>query len=105
MNGMRRTNVAGWNHRRHQNKYKKCLLYSFEIMDNITIRKIQLKDNKELASIIRSSLKEFGANKPGTVFFDDTTDHLYQLFQQPGSMSFVIENNGKLLGGARIYPS
>jgi len=73
--------------------------------NNITIRKIQLQDNKELASIIRSSLKEFGANKPGTVFFDDTTDHLYELFQQPGSMYFVIHENGKLLGGAGIYPS
>lgn len=74
-------------------------------MDNITIRRILLKDNKELASIIRSSLKEFGANKPGTVFFDDTTDHLYEVFQQPGSMYFIIENNGKTLGGAGIYPS
>ncbi|MDB5250588.1 MAG: GCN5-related N-acetyltransferase [Segetibacter sp.] len=74
-------------------------------MDNITIRRILLKDNRELASIIRSSLQEFGANKPGTVFFDDTTDHLYELFQQPGSMYFIMENNGKMLGGAGIYPS
>jgi putative acetyltransferase len=72
---------------------------------NITIRKIQLQDNKELASIIRSSLQEFGANKPGTVFFDDTTDYLYELFQQPGSMYFVVEEEGYLLGGAGIYPS
>lgn len=75
-------------------------------MDNNTIiRKIVFTDNKELASIVRTSLTEFGANRPGTVYFDDTTDYLYELFQQPGSMYFVVERDGKLLGGAGIYPS
>ena len=36
-----------------------------------------------LAQIIRTSLAEFGANKPGTVYFDPTTDALYELFQTP----------------------
>src|SRR5919112_6758038 len=73
--------------------------------NNIFIRKIELKDNKELASIVRTSLAEFGANKPGTVYYDDTTDHLYELFQEPGSIYFVAEQDGKILGGAGIYPS
>ena len=73
--------------------------------DNITIRTIAPDDNKELASIIRSALTEFGANKPGTVYFDDTTDYLYELFQQRGSIYFVAEDNSKLLGGAGLYPS
>ena len=73
--------------------------------NNITIRKIEFKDNKELASIVRTSLAEFGANKPGTVYYDDTTDHLYELFQQPGSMYYIAEQDGKLLGGAGIYPT
>jgi putative acetyltransferase len=73
--------------------------------NNIIIRKIELKDNTVLASIIRTSLAEFGANKPGTVFYDDTTDHLYEMFQQPGSMYFIAEQNGEVLGGAGIYPS
>jgi putative acetyltransferase len=73
--------------------------------NNITIRKIQFQDNEELASVVRNALAEFGANKPGTVFFDDTTDHLYELFQKPGSVYFVAEQDEKLLGGAGIYPS
>ncbi len=73
--------------------------------NNITIRRIEFNDNKELASIVRTSLAEFGANKPGTVYFDDTTDHLYELFQQPGSMYYTVEQGGKLLGGAGIYPT
>jgi putative acetyltransferase len=72
---------------------------------DITIRKIELKDNVVLASIIRTSLAEFGANKPGTVFFDDTTDHLFEVFQTTGSTYFVAETGGEVLGGAGIYPS
>jgi len=73
--------------------------------NNITIRKIEFNDNEELASIVRTSLAEFGANKPGTVYYDDTTDHLYELFQQPGSVYYIAEQDGKLLGGAGIYPT
>lgn len=72
---------------------------------DITLRKISLNDNAALALIIRSSLAEFGANKPGTVFFDDTTDHLYEMFQEPGSIYFVAELDGKVLGGAGVYTS
>jgi putative acetyltransferase len=74
-------------------------------MQDVNIRKIQPSDNKELAIIVRNSLAEFGANKPGTVYYDDTTDHLYELFQEPGSIYFVAEQEGKILGGAGIYPS
>jgi putative acetyltransferase len=74
-------------------------------METISIRKIKPSDNPQLASIIRNALAEFGANKPGTVFYDDTTDHLYELFQKPRSIYFVAEQDGEILGGAGIYPS
>lgn len=74
-------------------------------MNKITIRKIDPSDNKALAEIVRTSLAEFGANKPGTVYYDDTTDHLYELFQQPGSFYFVAVQHEKILGGAGIFPS
>jgi putative acetyltransferase len=73
--------------------------------NNIRIRQIALTDNGHVAAIVRSSLAEFGANKPGTVFFDDTTDHLYEVFQKHGSIYFVAEQGGQILGGAGIYPS
>jgi putative acetyltransferase len=74
-------------------------------MDEIRIRKILPADNKPLAAIIRTSLAEFGANKPGTVYFDPTTDQLYQLFQAPGAIYFVAEENNQVIGGVGIYPS
>jgi len=71
----------------------------------IHIRSIQPSDNAALAVIIRDSLSEFGANKPGTVFYDPTTDALYNLFQLAGSFYQVAEEDGQLLGGAGIFPS
>lgn len=75
------------------------------ITNAIRIRTIQPADNTALASIIRQSLTEFGANKPGTVFYDRTTDALYELFHAPGSIYYIAEENGRLLGGAGIFPS
>lgn len=74
-------------------------------MSEILIRNIHPSDNPHLALIIRSVLAEFGANHPGTVYYDPTTDALYELFRQSGSVYFVAEREGKILGGAGIFPS
>ena len=74
-------------------------------MTSILIRTIQPTDNHYLAVIIRNALAEFGANKPGTVFYDPTTDDLFNLFQQTGSIYYVAEQDGTIIGGAGIYPS
>jgi putative acetyltransferase len=71
----------------------------------IQIRKIKPEDNKALAVIVRNALSEFGANKPGTVYFDPTTDNLFALFQQPRSVYFVALIDGEVGGGAGIFPT
>jgi putative acetyltransferase len=72
---------------------------------NINIRPIQATDNPDLALIVRNTLAEFGAANPGTVYFDPTTDSLYELFFAPKAAYFVAESNGKILGGGGIYPT
>ena len=72
---------------------------------NITIRAIRQNDNAALATIVRDTLAEFGANHPGTVYFDPTTDALFELFQRQGATYFVGEIDNKIVGGAGIYPS
>ncbi len=72
---------------------------------NIMIRPIQPEDNRALASIIRNSLTEFNAAKPGTVFFDETTDRLSTVFEKKRSCYFTLIINGQLMGGAGIYPT
>ena len=69
------------------------------------IRPIEPRDNSAIAVVIRAALAEFGANKPGTVYFDESTDHLFELFRQPGSMYFIAEWQGQVVGGAGIYPT
>ncbi len=74
-------------------------------MGSIQIRTIQPEDDKVLAQIIRDSLTEFGANHPGTVYYDQTTDHLYDLFRKERSVYYVVHEDGVILGGAGIFPS
>jgi putative acetyltransferase len=69
------------------------------------IRPIESKDNEALAKVIRTALAEFGANKPGTVYFDPTTDALFELFRTPGSYYFVATQDEKVVGGCVIFPT
>jgi putative acetyltransferase len=71
----------------------------------IQIRPIEIHDNEAIALIIRNALTEFGANKPGTVFTDPTTDNLYQLFKEPGSFYQVAILNEEVVGGGGIFPT
>jgi putative acetyltransferase len=70
------------------------------------IRSILQSDNSVLAKIIRSTLTEFGANHPGTVYYDESTDHLFELFQKPRSVYFVaLTDDGQIMGGGGIFPT
>lgn len=72
----------------------------------IQIRSIQPGDDAALATIIRSVLEEFGANKPGTVYYDKETDHLHALFSHtPKSAYQVALQDGKIVGGAGVFPT
>lgn len=71
----------------------------------INIRTIQPADNPIIAKIIRDTLVEFGANHPGTVYYDNTTDALYELFQKEKSIYFIAEKDSIIVGGGGIYPT
>ena len=75
-------------------------------MQETIIRPIQVTDNAAMANIIRKSLEEFGITRPGTVYYDESTDHLFELFQStPASAYFIAEQNGVIIGGAGIFPT
>lgn len=74
-------------------------------MKNIYIRQIRPSDNTDIAAIIRRILTEFGANKPGTVYFDPTTDDLFKLFSIPEAAYFIAESEGKVVGGSGVFPT
>ena len=72
---------------------------------NITYRHIRKTDNRNVAELIRSVFREFGIARPGTVYFDPTTDDLYTLFREPRSIYWIAEENGTIIGGCGIYPT
>ena len=69
------------------------------------IRDLEPADNIAIASVIRDTLTEFGANRPGTVYFDPTTDDLFSLFRKKGSYYQVAMIDDVIVGGGGIYPS
>lgn len=78
---------------------------SIERDQSFTIRPIAQADNPLIAKIIRATLEEFGANKPGTVYYDATTDHLFELFERAGAGYFIAEQDGEMLGGGGFFHS
>ena len=81
-------------------------IYSSYCALDMQIRPIQPSDNPALAKIIRDTLTEFGANHPGTVYYDASTDALFELFQKQRSVYFIAESdNGKIVGGGGIFPT
>jgi putative acetyltransferase len=71
----------------------------------IIYRPIEKKDNKEIAELIRGVFREFNIHRPGTVYFDPTTDNLYDLFRTQGSEYWIAEENGTIIGGCGVYPT
>lgn len=69
------------------------------------IRPIEEKDDVAVGQLIRTVLTEFKANKPGTAYYDDSTNHLSTLFVNPRSAYWVIEEDGKVIGGGGIFPT
>ena len=79
--------------------------YYFYRMNNVLIRTIQPSDNAGLAKIVKDTMAEFGVDRPNTVYYDPTTDALYELFQKERSAYNVAEINGEIVGGGGIYPT
>ena len=74
-------------------------------MNPVTIRSIRETDNPFLSKIVKDTLAEFGANHPNTVYYDPTTDTLFEVFQKERSGYFVAEINNEIVGGGGIYPT
>lgn len=69
------------------------------------IRKIIPEDNVAIAKIIRSCLLEFGVANPGTVYFDESTDRLSEVFTENKSVYFIMKDDKEIAGGAGIFPT
>jgi len=71
-------------------------------MESIQIREIQPQDNTQMAAIVRKVLMDFGVPKVGTAYADPYLDTLFEVYNVPRAIYFVVEKSGKILGGAGI---
>ena len=74
-------------------------------MEHVQIRQVVAADNAALASLIREVFEEHDAPQRGTVYSDPTTDGLFELFREPGSVLWVAEADGEIIGLCGVYPT
>jgi len=73
-------------------------------MNTPLIRPIEKKDNEHIASVIRRVLIDFGVPKVGTAYADAALDCMFETYQKERAAYFVVEDEGKIIGGAGIAP-
>lgn len=68
------------------------------------IRPLQAEDNAALEAVIRDCLIEFSGNREGLAWQDDSLSCLSRYYEPEGRAYWVVEQNGRVLGGAGIAP-
>lgn len=66
------------------------------------IRSILYTDNQAIAAVIRSVLIEHHVPKVGTAYADVSLDAMFETYHVSRSSYFVVEQNGKIIGGAGV---
>lgn len=70
----------------------------------VLFRSIQLLDNPFVAQVIRDVLIEHNVPKVGTAYADTSLDCMFETYSSSKSHYFIVEKEGKIIGGAGIYP-
>ena len=73
-------------------------------MENYSIRKIKKEDNQAVAQLIRSVFDELSIPKVGTAYEDPYLDLMFEEYNKPKSVYYVVESNGRIIGSAGIAP-
>ncbi len=73
-------------------------------MTDFIIRPIEPRDDAVIARIIRTVMPEFGADGPGFAIHDAEVNDMHAAYKRPRSAYFVVERDGKVLGGGGVAP-
>jgi putative acetyltransferase len=68
------------------------------------IRVIEARDDADVAAIIRRVMPEFGADGPGFAIHDAEVDAMSSAYARPRCAYFVVELDGRVLGGGGVAP-
>lgn len=66
------------------------------------IREIQKDDNAQIAAVIREVFVSDNYPKTGTAFADKQLDFMFEAYDKPKAAYFVVEIDGKIVGGGGI---
>ena len=66
------------------------------------IREIQPQDNEQIAAVIREVFVSDGYPKTGTAFADIQLDFMFETYDKPRAVYFVVEVDRKIIGGAGV---
>lgn len=69
-----------------------------------SIRPIEARDDASMAAVIRTVMPSFGADGPGFAIHDPEVDHVTAAYAQPRCSYFVVEIDGRVVGGAGVAP-
>lgn len=75
-----------------------------EIDAPFIIRAIKPEDNAAIACVIRTVMPEFGADGDGFAIKDAEVDAMFEAYSQPRRAYFVVEQNGRIIGGGGVAP-
>jgi putative acetyltransferase len=90
------TGDAGW--------VRKADLSQIEDAARFTLRPMRSTDDGAITDIIRSVMPEFGADGPGFAIHDAEVGAMHAAYARGGAAYFVIEVEGRVLGGGGIAP-
>nr|WP_262914712.1 GNAT family N-acetyltransferase [Gelidibacter sp. F63206] len=68
------------------------------------IREIKTEDDTQVAEVIRAVLIEMGVPKVGTAYADKALDEMTTTYNKYKTAYFVVEDQGKIIGGAGVAP-
>lgn len=71
-------------------------------MSKPIIRPITKDDNEQIAAVVRKVLMDMGAPKVGTAYADPSLHSMSENYRVSKAAYFVVEADGKILGGAGI---
>ena len=66
------------------------------------IREIEPRDNEQIKSIVQQVILEMGAPKIGTAYEDIALEDMHGNYQKGKAIYFVVEHQGKVLGGGGV---
>lgn len=73
--------------------------------DSFVIRPMKASDNVEIAKFIRAVIDEHKASRTNSVYDDPTTDCVFQTFEGVNAKYWVLDYNGKVVGGCGFFPT